>query len=186
MNRPFLVALLGAAALIPAAAHAQKAQTYTVQVGVTQPANATTRKSTQDAGLAVGLGVSLPTTGTDGVYSIDGLYSQSKGHGNSLETTGFYLTERIPVGGKKSGSKTYYGAGLGYAHTRLKTLVAEAGTTPVAASNSHDGFGFRLLAGTALSGGLNLEVGYNFNPGVTVAGTKYKTDGVTLTLGKSF
>lgn len=178
MNRLFFVALLSGA-LLPVAAHAQN---YTVQVGVQQPTNKWVRQATQDTGFVVGVGYALPRANNAGTASVEGLFTRGKGNGNALETTGLYLAERLFATNKK----TYYGAGIGYTRSKLGVSVAQEGTTPVSNSATREGVGYRLMAGTLLTGGVTLELGYNGNPAVTVAGTKYRTDAVTLTVGKKF
>lgn len=177
MNRPFLVALLSGA-LLPVAAHAQN---YTVQFGVQQPTNKSVRQATQDTGYTIGLGYALPKANFAGVASLEGLYSRNKGNGNTLESVGIYFSERIYAPG---GKKTYYGAGIGYSRARLNVAVGEEGTTAFSDSATREGVGLRVMAGTLLTGGITLELGYNVNPPVTVGGTKYRTDAVTLTVGR--
>lgn len=188
MNKAFLTSLLGAVALIPAAAHAQKkaVESFTLQVGVNQATNKATRSATQDAGLSLGAGLILPSNNPNAVLSLDGTYDRAAGHGNSLQTTGVFLTERLPASSGKGGSGLYYGAGTGFVQSKYKTAATNVGTTATATSNTKSGAAFRLLAGLKLQGGINAELSYNFNPSVTVGAAKVKTNTLSLTLGKSF
>lgn len=185
MNRTLLASLLGAAALAPLAAHAQTAG-YTYQIGAVRPMDTSTRNATQDAGLALGLGVLTPNQGGNGgSYSVEGFYTRAAGNGNSLQTIGGYVMQRLPIPTNLGGFGLYYGGGVGLVQARFKGL-SEVGETATTASANKVGLSYRFVAGLRLGGSLTTELGYTINPSVNFNASKVKSNTLTLTIGKAY
>ena len=168
---------------------------YTVQVGINQLTNSTSKNATKSGGTSVGIGYGLSNKGSkqDGMTSVDLLYNNNSKSGNKLETTGIYYSERLLAskGKSKSANQFYYGASIGVVQSKFnyKTVfsVGNTATATTTTSKSKSGVGFRLLAGSKTQSNLMLELAYNIAPRVTVSGTKFDPNSVSLSIkGKGF
>jgi hypothetical protein len=128
MNRLILSA--SALLLTGLVAHAEEpvltSGTY-IFAGGTSLLSESTRKSTSESGLVIGLGMaSRGSQRQVGVPSWELTHFLSEGQGNTLTATGISYVERAPT---TSGARSYYGFGLGVAS--LKLTVPGPAASPI-------------------------------------------------------
>ena len=105
---------------IASGAHAAPtAQPFSAAIGASFLTSSNSRDVTEDTGIHVGLGYTLPGAGvTSGTPSIDLDYDNYSGHGNSANVYGLYLADRYYVTKNLTGSSfaPYIGGGIGAAY----------------------------------------------------------------------
>jgi len=93
-------------------------QPFSVSLGANYLTDSSTRSSTSDYGLHVGLGYTIPGVGiTSGTPSIDFDYDYNSGHGDTANTYGLFLADRYTLSHAAGASfSPYIGAGIGAAY----------------------------------------------------------------------
>jgi len=105
---------------IASGAHAAPAdKPFSAAIGASFLTSSNARNATEDTGIHVGLGYTLPGAGvTSGTPSIDLDYDNYSGHGNSANVYGLYLADRYYITKDITGSSVapYIGGGIGAAY----------------------------------------------------------------------
>jgi len=190
------------AALLAAPSHAQVGQkAISLEIGGNYAADGDVRDATQDVGIHVGVGYSLPmkptASGRASWTTLGLMYNKNSGNGNELSVWGLTAEQRYSLASPRSYSTTtpYVGLGLGVYRVHgeadgediiLETATAGSGAGEVPEDTNVDEtktrIGGRFIVGVDFNRAYYIEAAYNLTGKVLDT----RSDSITLSAGARF